>query len=31
MTPEGGGRRGGVRERSIVVRHGGQKYERDLA
>ncbi len=31
MTPEGGGRRLAVRERSIVVRHEGQEYERDLA
>lgn len=31
MTPAGGGRRRAVRERSIVVRHEGQEYERDLA
>ncbi len=31
MTLTRGGRRRAVRERSIVVRHDGQEYERDLA
>ncbi len=31
MTAHGGGRRRAVRERSIVVRHEGHEYERDLA
>ncbi len=31
MTAHVGGRRRAVRERSIVVRHEGQEYERDLA
>ena len=30
MTPEGGSRRLPVRHRSIVVRHDGEEWERDL-
>jgi transcriptional regulator with XRE-family HTH domain len=31
MTPDGGSRRGAGRRDSILVRYGGQQYERDLA